>query len=136
MSRQLPLGNPLLLGFEALEETLDRVDKLTADGYPPYNIEQIGNDRIRIVLAVAGFGPENLSVDRHGDQLTIRGRNPRAGEEREFLHRGIASRQFQRSFLLADGLKVEGAHLRNGLLTIELQRPVRPSVIEQIPIRS
>ena len=133
-TRMSVFGNPLLLGFDELEATLDRVAKMTSEGYPPYNIEQIGDDRLRIVLAVAGFAPEHLSVEREGDQLTIAGRNPPDDAERQFLHRGIASRQFQRSFLLADGLLVEGASLDNGLLTIDLTRPQREEVVQTIKI--
>lgn len=129
-------GNPLLLGFDDLEATLDRVAKMTSDGYPPYNIEQLGEDRLRIVLAVAGFAPEHLSVEREGDQLTIAGRHPPDDQERQFLHRGIASRQFQRSFLLAEGLLVDGATLDNGLLSIELTRPAREDVVQSIEIKT
>ena len=129
-------GNPLLLGFDELEATLDRVAKMASDGYPPYNIEQIGEDRLRIVLAVAGFAPEHLSIEREGDQLTVAGRHPPEDAERQFLHRGIASRQFQRSFLLADGLLVDGAALDNGLLTIDLTRPPRTDVVQTIKIKT
>ncbi len=128
-------GSPLLLGFDDLEEMLNRAEKLTADGYPPYNIEQTGNDRIRIVLAVAGFDAETLSIERRGDQLTVSGTNKTDQKDREFLHRGIASRQFKRSFLLADGLVVEKARLENGLLCIDLYRPQRPEIVEKIPIQ-
>jgi len=134
-TRMSVFGNPLLLGFDELEATLDRVAKMTSDGYPPYNIEQIGEDRLRIVLAVAGFAPEHLSIEREGDQLTIAGRHPPEDTERQFLHRGIASRQFQRSFLLAEGMLVDGASIDNGLLTIELTRPQRQEVVQTIAIK-
>jgi len=133
-TRMSVFGNPLLLGFDELEATLDRVAKMASDGYPPYNIEQIGEDRLRIVLAVAGFAPEHLAIEREGDQLTVAGRHPPEDSERQFLHRGIASRQFQRSFLLADGLQVDGASLDNGLLSIDLTRPPREDVVQTIKI--
>ena len=129
-------GNPLLLGFDELEATLDRVAKMTSDGYPPYNIEQIGDNRLRIVLAVAGFSDDDLAIEREGDQLTVTGKQAAVGEERVFLHRGIAARQFQRSFLLAEGLEVDGASLDNGLLSIELVKPPREEVVQTIDIRS
>lgn len=129
-------GNPLLLGFDELEASLDRVAKMTSDGYPPYNIEQIDENKIRIVLAVAGFAPENLSIEREGDQLTVIGKQAPEDGERVFLHRGIAARQFQRSFLLADGLEVAGAGLDNGLLSIELLRPQREEVVQTIKIET
>ena len=126
-------NSPFLLGFEHLEKLLERTAK--ADAYPPYNIEHTAENGLTITLAVAGFGAEDLSVNVEDNQLVIRGRT--AGpEDKTFLHRGIASRQFQRSFVLAEGMKVLGAELRHGLLTIELERPRQESVVRTIPICS
>ncbi len=122
MTRLSLLNSPLLLGFEQFERTLDRIAKTSADGYPPYNIEQIGDDGLRITLAVAGFGLDDLSVMIEDSQLLVRGR-ARDDKDRIYLHRGIAARQFQRSFVLADGIEVVGATLDNGLLSIDLKRP-------------
>lgn len=133
MARMTLFNSPLLLGFDEIERTLDRVTKMSSDGYPPYNIEQLDEDRIRITLAVAGFGEEDLTIQREDDQLVVMGRHtaPAKGtEDRIFLHRGIASRQFQRRFVLADGIEIEGAHLNNGLLDIDLFRP-RPEARTQ-----
>lgn len=133
MARMTLFNSPLLLGFDEIERTLDRVAKMSSDGYPPYNIEQIDEDRIRITLAVAGFGEEDLTIQREGDQLVVMGRTKQAdleGSERIFLHRGIASRQFQRRFVLADGIEIDGAYLNNGLLDIDLRRP-RPETRTQ-----
>ena len=134
MTTRLSLFNhPLLLGFEQFERTLDRVTKTAAEGYPPYNIEQRGDSGIRITLAVAGFAREDLSVHVEDNQLVIRGKQ---GEEsgRLFLHRGIAARQFQRSFVLADGIEVTGASLDNGLLNIDLVRPLSEARVRKIEI--
>lgn len=122
MSRSPVFGSPLFLGFDHLEQMLDRVAK-NADGYPPYNIEQIGNNRLRITLAVAGFSMDDLQITQEDNQLVIRGRQKDDSEGRIFLHRGIAARQFQRAFVLAEGIEVEGAWLDNGLLHVELERP-------------
>jgi len=131
MNRTL-LTSPFLLGFEHIEKLLERSAK---DSYPPYNIEHIDENRLKITLAVAGFRPEDLSVSVEDNQLVIRGRitDP---EEKTFLHRGIATRQFQRSFVLAEGIDVLSAELHHGLLTIELERPRQESVVRNIPIRS
>ena len=115
------------MGFDEVERTLDRVAK-SADGYPPYNVERIESGsgsplRLRITLAVAGFSQDELEVSIEEKELTIRGRQVEDGEERIFLHRGIAARQFQRTFVLAEGMNVLGAELRNGLLSIDLVRP-------------
>src|SRR5690606_18102443 len=115
-------NSPLLLGFDHFERTLDRISKASAEGYPPYNIEQIGETGLRITLAVAGFARENLEVQIEDRQLIIRGRQEE-DQKRVYLHRGIASRQFQRSFVLAEGIEVAGATLDNGLLCIDLVRP-------------
>jgi HSP20 family molecular chaperone IbpA len=122
MSRSPVFGSPLFLGFDHLEQMLDRVAK-NADGYPPYNIEQIGQNRLRITLAVAGFSMDDLQITQEDNQLVIRGRQKDDSEGRIFLHRGIAARQFQRAFVLAEGIDVEGAWLDNGLLHVELERP-------------
>ena len=122
MSRQSLFGSPLFLGFDHLEQMLDRVAK-NADGYPPYNIEQTAENRLRITLAVAGFAMDDLQITQEDNQLVIRGRHKDDGEGRHFLHRGIASRQFQRAFVLAEGIEVEDAWLDNGLLHVDLRRP-------------
>ena len=122
MSRSPVFGSPLFLGFDHLEQMLDRVQK-TADGYPPYNIEQIAADRLRITLAVAGFAMDDLQITQEDNQLVIRGRQKEDAEDRIFLHRGIAGRQFQRAFVIAEGIEIEGAWLDNGLLHVELRRP-------------
>ncbi len=140
MSRPSLFGHPFLLGFDEIEQALDRVAKTSADGYPPYNIERVAKasgqpERLRIMLAVAGFTPEQLDVTVEENQLIVRGRQ---GDERErlFLHRGIAARQFQRTFLLAEGMHVLGADLANGLLSIDLARPDAARTIRRIEIAS
>ena len=140
MSRQSPFGHPFLLGFDEIEQALDRVAKTATDGYPPYNIERFsrGNgspERLRIMLAVAGFTPDQLDVQVEENQLTVRGRQSDEGA-REFLHRGIAARQFHRTFLLADGMEVVGADLSHGLLSIDLVRPEPARVARKIQIAS
>ncbi len=128
MTRLSLFNSPLFLGFDHFERAVDRMSKSATDGYPPYNVEQISEDRLRITLAVAGFAAENLQVQLEDSQLVIRGR---LGDEPErvYLHRGIATRQFQRSFVLAEGIEVTGAKLDNGLLSIDLERPrVEPQV--------
>jgi HSP20 family molecular chaperone IbpA len=137
MSRMTPFSSPLLLGFDAMEKTLERVAKST-DSYPPYNIERIrgedGNvDRLRITLAVAGFSETDLDVSTEENQLIVRGRQTDE-TEREYLHRGIAARQFQRTFVLADGMRVISAELRNGLLSIDLDRPQPERLVRKINI--
>ena len=133
MSRLTVFNHPLLLGFEEFERTLDRITK-AGDGYPPYNIEQRGENGIRITLAVAGFSAEDLSIHVEDSQLVIRGKQADDGN-RVFLHRGIAARQFQRSYVLAEGLQVKTAALDNGLLHIDLERPPAASRIKRIDIR-
>jgi HSP20 family molecular chaperone IbpA len=132
MNRTL-LTSPLLLGFEHIEKLLERSGR--AETYPPYNIEHTGDGRLKITLAVAGFAAEDLSVTIEECQLVVRGRLNNS-EEKTFLHRGIATRQFQRSFVLADGLQVLGADLNHGLLTIELERLQPEAAVKTIPIRS
>ena len=134
MSRMSLLNSPLMLGFDQFERALDRVSKASSDGYPPYNIEQLGEDRLRITLAVAGFGNDELSVQVEDNQLIVRGKQI-DDKDRVYLHRGIAARQFQRSFVLADGLEVSGATLDSGLLDIELKRPIPAARVKTIAIR-
>jgi HSP20 family molecular chaperone IbpA len=134
MTRLSLFNSPLLLGFDHFERTLDRISKQSAEGYPPYNIEQVGEDRLRITLAVAGFALEELEIQLEANQLTVRGRQ-QDDESRVFLHRGIAARQFQRSFVLAEGVEVTGAHLDNGLLNVELRRPAIENEVRQIAIQ-
>ena len=136
MSRIPSLSSPFLLGFDEVERALDRVKK-GSDGYPPYNLERVATpdqpEKLRITLAVAGFTREQLEVTVEEKELVIRGRQ---SEEpgRVFLHRGIAARQFQRVFVLADGMKVVGAELKNGLLCVELVRPEPERVVRRITI--
>ncbi len=137
MSRMTPFTHPLLLGFDAMEKTLERIAKAN-DGYPPYNIERLpGSDdvpeRLRITIAVAGFSEDDLDVTTADNQLVIRGRQQEQ-EKRDFLYRGIAARQFQRVFVLADGMQVREARLRNGLLSIDLVRPEISNVVKKINI--
>jgi len=135
VTRSAVFNSPFLLGFDHLERLLERTARSAGDGYPPYNIEQAGDDRLRITLAVAGFAPEDLSVTVEDKQLVIRGKQSETGA-REFLHRGIAARQFQRSFVLADGIEVTGAELEIGLLTVELTRPRAEAVVKKIAIKA
>ena len=137
MTRMTPFSSPLLLGFDTIEKTLERVAE-SGDGYPPYNIERLrgtngSGDRLRITLAVAGFSESDLEVTVEDNELVVRGRQ-NDDTEREFLHRGIAARQFQRIFVLADGMKVAGAELRNGLLAIDLDRPEPERLVRKINI--
>ena len=123
MSRINTFNHPLLLGFDELERTLDRISKQT-DNYPPYNIEERANGRLRITLAVAGFAADDLDIRLEENQLVVRGRQAENGE-RLYVHRGIAARQFQKAFVLAEGVEVEGASLENGLLHVDLlKRPI------------
>lgn len=139
MTRVSLFSSPLLLGFGEVERLLERVSKSSGDGYPPYNIERFPRhegegERLRITLALAGFSREELEVVLEENQLVIRGRQ-KDDEERSFLHRGIAARQFQRAFVLADGMAVKGANLDNGLLTIDLERPEPERIIRRIEIK-
>jgi HSP20 family molecular chaperone IbpA len=130
-------NSPLLLGFDHFERMLDRASKASAEGYPPYNIEQVGDNKLRITLAVAGFSMDDLAVSVEDNQLVIRGRQQTEEDDtRVFLHRGIAARQFQRSFVLAEGIEVKGASLDNGLLAIELDRIVPEPQVRTIEIES
>ncbi|MGA1179542.1 MAG: Hsp20 family protein [Marivivens sp.] len=133
---KLTLGtHPYLLGFEQLERLVERTAKTGNDGYPPYNIEQTSQNSYRITLAVAGFAEEDLAITVEDNSLVIRGRQRDDSEDRVFLHRGIAARQFQRSFVLADGVDVGEAIMENGLLHIDLTRKVPESVVQTIKIR-
>jgi len=138
MSKIPSFSSPFLLGFEEIEQALDRVAK-AADGYPPYNIERLARDgdrpeRLRITLAVAGFSRGELEITVEENELRIRGRQNEADQGRVFIHRGIAARQFQRTFLLADGMQVAGAELRDGLLSVDLERPETLRAIRRVDI--
>jgi HSP20 family molecular chaperone IbpA len=147
MSRPSGFSSPLLLGFDDMERLLDRVSKSAADGYPPYNIERIPGedgepDRLRITLAVAGFSQDDLDITVEENELTIAGRQADetmdSGAEpgRDYLYRGIAARQFRRTFVLADGMNVSGADLRDGLLSIDMVRPEPDKVVRRVAITS
>lgn len=135
MTTRLSLfDSPMFLGFDHFEETFNRLRKNASEGYPPYNIEQTHENGLRITLAVAGFTMDDLDVEIEKNQLIIRGRNKEDDEQRLFIHRGIASRQFQRSFVLADGIEVLGASMDNGLLHIDMQRVEPESTARKIKI--
>ena len=133
MSRLSLFNSPLLLGFDHFERTLDRVAKAGAEGYPPYNIEQVSDYRLRITLAVAGFAIEDLEIQLEDNQLTVRGKQ-KDDPARVFIYRGIAARQFRRVFALAEGVEVTGARLDNGLLEITLERREPETIVRTIPI--
>lgn len=140
MSRVSLLSNPMLLGFEEIERLIDRAAKGAGDGYPPYNIERVAStdgatELLRITLAVAGFKRDELDISVEDKQLTVRGRQE-DDKTREYLYRGIAARQFTRTFVLADGIEVRGADLSNGLLAIELQRREPERLVRKIEIGS
>ncbi|KAA3511038.1 MULTISPECIES: Hsp20 family protein [Agrobacterium] len=137
MSRMTPFTHPLMLGFDAMEKTLERMTKAN-DGYPPYNIERLAAEggspeRLRITIAVAGFSEDDLEVTTADNQLIIRGRQQEQ-DAKDYLYRGIAARQFQRVFVLAEGMQVNDARLRNGLLSIDLTRPEISNVVKKINI--
>jgi HSP20 family molecular chaperone IbpA len=139
MNRTLLIDSPLLLGFEHTRALIERAGKIPGDVYPPYNVEECDEGRIRITLAVAGFTAESLTVSVEDSQLTIVGKrepDPEGAPERAYLHRGIAARGFVRGFVLADGLEVDGAWLEDGLLRIDLSRPPPERRIKVIPIRA
>lgn len=138
MNRSLLLDNPLLLGFEHARALMERAARAGADAYPPYNVEDLGEDRIRLTLAVAGFRSGDLSIVVGENELTIAGRreNDSQSESRDFIHRGVAARSFSRVFILADGLQVGGARLEDGLLHIEAERRAPPIETRSIPIQS
>ena len=133
---KMTLGaHPFLLGFEQLERLMERTAKSDNNGYPPFNIEQKGAAAYRITLAVAGFAEADLSITVEDRQLVIRGRQGEEDETRVFLHRGIAARQFQRTFVLADGVEVSGAEMENGLLHVDLAKSEPESVVQTINIK-
>jgi HSP20 family molecular chaperone IbpA len=134
MNKQTTFGSPFLLGFEHLERLLERSARAAGDSYPPYNIEALEDDGIRITLAVAGFSREELSVTEEDRQLVVRGRQAEA-DGKTFLHRGIAARQFLRSFVLADGIEVSAAALANGLLRIDLVRNRAQPNVREVEIK-
>lgn len=139
MARAPMLSSPLLLGFEEVERAVERVARSAGDGYPPFNIERLAQtsergEVLRITLAVAGFRREDLDVTVEENQLVIRGRQGEDGAARTYLHRGIAARQFQKSFLLADGIEVLGADLRDGLLSVDLARPAAARIVRKVKI--
>jgi HSP20 family molecular chaperone IbpA len=133
MSRVSIFSSPLLLGFDHVERMIERATKAGSEGYPPYNIEQTGENELRITLAVAGFSPADLAITVEDNQLVVRGKQT-DDKERIYLHRGIAARQFQRSFVLADGIEVVRAELGNGLLHIDLHRPRPEPQVRNIAI--
>jgi HSP20 family molecular chaperone IbpA len=138
MVRMTTMSSPFLLGFDEIERALERATKVGADGYPPYNIERLPAgektpERLRITLAVAGFSLEDIEVTQEESQLWIKGRQ-REDKSREYIHRGIAARQFQRNFLLAEGMQVLGAELASGLLSIDVAKPQPDKVVKKINI--
>ncbi|MDD3838709.1 MAG: Hsp20 family protein [Phenylobacterium sp.] len=137
MNRSIVFDSPFLLGFEHTRALIERAAKAAAESYPPYNVEARGDGGLRITLAVAGFSPEQLQVTVEDRQLTISGKKDTSGRPEEaYLHRGIAARGFIRSFVLADGMEVEGALLEHGLLHIDLIRPEPEKKVKQIPIKT
>ena len=127
-------AHPFLLGFEQLERLVERTAKSATEGYPPFNIERLSEIDYRITLAVAGFAEADLSITVEDRQLTVRGRQEEPDDGRVFLHRGIAARQFQRGFVLAEGVEVAGARLADGLLHLDLRRSVAEPEVQTIPI--
>ena len=136
MSRLSVFNSPLLLGFDHFERILDRASKASAEGYPPYNIEQVGDNGLRITLAVAGFSTDELDVSVEDNQLNIHGHHVDDEADRVFLHRGIAARHFQRNFVLAEGIEIRGAVLDNGLLHIDLERQAPETKVRTIKIEN
>ncbi|MGH6956713.1 MAG: Hsp20 family protein [Caulobacteraceae bacterium] len=136
MNRTLLFDSPFLLGFDHTRALVERAAKAAGEGYPPYNVEELGAGKVRITLAVAGFSPGQLEVTLEDNQLNVAGKREGAEAERAYLHRGIAARGFIRSFILADGMEVEGAVLEHGLLHIELFRPEPEKKVKHIPIRT
>ena len=133
-TRTVLFDSPFLLGFDQTRALIDRAAKAAAESYPPYNVEQLGDNAVRISLAVAGFSPDDLAITIEGRQLTIAGNREGASPDQAFLHRGIAARGFVRSFVLADGLEVESARLEHGLLHVDLLRPENVEPVRRIPI--
>lgn len=138
MTRLTLFDSPLFLGFDEIEQTFDRLKKSATEGYPPYNIEQIGDNGLRITVAVAGFTMDDLDVQIENKQLMISGKRTSSSQdsERVFLHRGIATRQFQRSFILADGIEIKGAWMDNGLLNVDMERIEPKSNAKKIEIQA
>jgi len=136
MNRTLLFDSPFLLGFDHTRALIERAAKAAAEGYPPYNVEELGEGRVRITLAVAGFSAAQLEITLEDNQLSVAGRREGAEGERAYLHRGIAARGFVRSFILADGMEVQGASLEHGLLNIDLFRPEPEKKVRRIAIRS
>ena len=128
-------NSPFLLGFEQFERTIDRISKLSSDSYPPYNIEQLSASLLRITVAVAGFEKKDLEISLEGNQLQIRGSKNEDENEKIYIHRGIATRQFQRNFILADGIVVEEASMENGLLFVDLSQPISSEESKKIEIK-
>jgi len=135
MNRMSIFNSPFLLGFDQFERTIDRISKLSTDTYPPYNIEQISQNSLRITVAVAGFKKNELDVSLEGNQLQIRGNKKEDERERIFIHRGIATRQFQRNFVLADGIEVKEASMDDGLLFVDLTQPINNDQSVKIEIK-
>jgi len=133
MVRVTALSSPFLLGFDGVERALDKASKAAGDGYPPYNIERIAAEILRITLAVAGFSQDQIEVTQEENQLSIRGRQT-DDRARDYIHRGIAARQFHRSFLLAEGMQVRGAEIADGLLSIDVVRPQPDRIVKKINI--
>jgi HSP20 family molecular chaperone IbpA len=141
MNRTILFDSPFLLGFEHTRALVERAAKAAAESYPPYNVEDLGDDRLRITLAVAGFSPDQLSVTVEDNQLVIQGRRDgeagrSEGREQSYLHRGIAARAFLRSFVLADGMEVSGAILEHGLLHIDVSRIPPAKLVKRIAIKT
>ncbi|HEY7900878.1 MAG TPA: Hsp20 family protein [Caulobacteraceae bacterium] len=137
MNRTIVFDSPFLLGFDHTRSLIERVSKAAGEGYPPYNVEDSGDGRVRISIAVAGFTADQLSVTVEDNHLTITGRRePESTQERAYLHRGIAARGFVRGFVLADGMEVEGATLEHGLLHVDAVRPEKQTLVRQVPIRT
>ena len=128
-------NSPFLLGFDQFERTIDRISKLSSDSYPPYNIEQTSPNTIRITIAVAGFEKKDLDISLEGNQLQIRGNKQEDDSEKVFIHRGIATRQFLRNFILAEGIEVEGASMDNGWLFVDLSQPINNDESKKIEIK-
>ena len=137
MNRAIFFDSPFLLGFDHTRSLIERVSKAANEGYPPYNVEESADGRVRITVAVAGFLPDQLTVTVEDNHLTIAGkREPESEGERAFVHRGIAARGFVRGFILADGMEVEGAILEHGLLHVDAFRPTRASVVRKVPVKT
>ena len=134
MARISPFSSPLLLGLDHLEEMVDRLTRSSTEGYPPYNVMHLGDERLRISLAVAGFDEDDLDVTVERSELHIRGRQVEENGA-VYLYQGIAARQFHRTFLLADGIEIEGARLKSGLLHIDLARLTTPEFVKTISIK-